>query len=58
MLLLTALTLLDRLYDLDCCDLEGFDIDDELKVLRQMMSPADDAYFQATLDIIDFVRTI
>ena len=55
-LLLLALVYLDRMTDTDCGELEHYELDCEIEQLRIHLTPADDAYFQAVLDIVNFAQ--
>jgi hypothetical protein len=51
-LLFTALVLLDRLLDPECGEIEHYELDHEINRLRLVMTPADNGYYQAVLDIL------
>lgn len=52
-MLLLALVYLDRLTDPDCTEVEHYELDREIALLRHFMIPSDDGYFQAVLDIVN-----
>jgi hypothetical protein len=51
-LLFTALVLLDRLLDPECGEIEHYELDHEIERLRLAMTPADNGYYQAIIDIL------
>ena len=57
-LLLTALVYLARLTDRDCPETEADELVCEIATLERFMRPADAAYFQAVVDVIDCARTL
>lgn len=56
--LLLALVYLDRLIDKACPEIEADELVCEIDTLQRFMTPADAAYFQAILDVLDYARTI
>jgi hypothetical protein len=44
--------------DADCGEFEHYDLDAEIEHLCRAMSPADNAYFQAILDVVHFAQAL